>query len=310
MPMSPSMFVGRVVLPGLGLILAALLVWQSFGGAGPRLSGDPPEVAVGRSPGRDRIVAEGRVVAYPGAEVVVGTESGGTIVAMPVKEKDAVRKGDLLVEFRSDEIRAALDEAEARLAETVADLRHAERDVQRRERRNVLVPTPASEGEVDHWRTLETAIARKHAAQSARDRIRAQLARTRILAPIDGVVIARFAQAGETVEPSARLLTLANLSRLRIEAEVDEFDLARLTPGAEATITAEGFGPASWRGSVEEISDAVTARRIRPEDPGRPTDARILPVKIAWKEPTPLKLGQRVEVEIRSAQSGEIATPP
>ena len=40
------------------------------------------------------------------------------------------------------------------------------------------------------------------------------------------------------------------------------------------------------------------ARRIRPEDPGRPTDSRVMLVKIAMAEPTPLKLGQRVEVEI------------
>ncbi len=37
---------------------------------------------------------------------------------------------------------------------------------------------------------------------------------------------------------------------------------------------------------------------MRPEDPGRPIDARVLPVKIAFASPTPLKLGQRVEVTI------------
>jgi hypothetical protein len=55
---------------------------------------------------------------------------------------------------------------------------------------------------------------------------------------------------------------------------------------------------APWRGTVEEIPDQVVPRRIRPEDPGRPTDTRILAVKIALAGPTPLKLGQRVEVEI------------
>jgi HlyD family secretion protein len=74
--------------------------------------------------------------------------------------------------------------------------------------------------------------------------------------------------------------------------------------GSPVTITAEGFGPAKWRGTVEEIPDSVVSRRTRPADPGRPIDARVLPVKIALTEPTPLKLGQRIDVEIASPNPG------
>jgi hypothetical protein len=69
------------------------------------------------------------------------------------------------------------------------------------------------------------------------------------------------------------------------------------------SIVAEGFPGASWRGLVEEIPDTVVGRRLRPEDPGRPIDSRVLPVKIAFGEPTPLKLGQRVEVELAPPES-------
>ncbi len=67
-------------------------------------------------------------------------------------------------------------------------------------------------------------------------------------------------------------------------------------------IIAEGFPGASWKGTIEEIPDSVVSRRTRPEDPGRPIDARVLPVKIPFSEPTPLKLGQRIEVEIFAEQ--------
>ena len=66
----------------------------------------------------------------------------------------------------------------------------------------------------------------------------------------------------------------------------------------QATITAEGYPGRRWRGEVEEIADAVVARQTRPEDPGRPADTRVLLVRVAFREPNPLKLGQRVEVEI------------
>jgi HlyD family secretion protein len=48
----------------------------------------------------------------------------------------------------------------------------------------------------------------------------------------------------------------------------------------------------------------VVGRRTRPADPGRPIDARVLPVKIALVEPTPLKLGQCIDVEIESPNPG------
>ena len=46
---------------------------------------------------------------------------------------------------------------------------------------------------------------------------------------------------------------------------------------------------------MEEIPRSVTLRRLKPQDPGRPTDTRILAVKVAFAEPTPLKLGATVE---------------
>ena len=142
------------------------------------------------------------------------------------------------------------------------------------------------------------------AAIASRDRLDALIAKTRITAPIDGVVTARHVQPGEIAEPGTAVVTIADLNRLRIEAEVDEFDTARVALGSPVTITAEGYGPTKWRGTVEEIPDSVVSRRTRPADPGRPIDARVLPVKIALTEPTPLKLGQRIDVEIASSNTG------
>jgi multidrug resistance efflux pump len=146
--------------------------------------------------------------------------------------------------------------------------------------------------------TLTAAEARRDAARASVDRLEAELAKYRILAPIDGVVIARHADPGETIAPAAPLVTVADLTRLRVEAEVDEYDIPRVESGASATISAEGYPAPGWRGRVEEIADAVGPRQTRPEDPGRPADTRVLLVKIELLEKTPLRLGQRVEVEI------------
>ena len=102
------MFLGRVVLPALGLVVAAGLTWNSVRQITARTEISPRR----RSPpglrlaAAGRITAEGRVVAYPGAEVTVGTEVLGTIISMPAVETMAVRKGDLLVELRADDVKA------------------------------------------------------------------------------------------------------------------------------------------------------------------------------------------------------------
>jgi len=129
-------------------------------------------------------------------------------------------------------------------------------------------------------------------------RLEAELAKATITAPISGTVTSRFADTGAYLAAGAPLVTIADLRRLRIQAEVGEFDAARVALGESVTIRAESYS-ASWQGSVEEIPEEVVARQARPLDPSRPVDTRVLLVKIKLNEPLPLKLGQRVEVELR-----------
>ena len=297
--MSPTMFLGRVVLPAIGLFVAVGVTWHSLRKVTARtevISVGEPARSAARSTGR--IIAEGRVVAYPGAQVTVGTEVLGTIINMPARETVAVRKGDLLVELRSDDVKASLREAHFRLIEAEAGVRLLRARYQLDRIFPALsakTPQPADNRLDEH----AAAQARRDAAKAAVDRLEAESAKYRIMAPIDGVVIARHAEPGETVTPGSSLATIVDLSRLRVEAEVDEFDIAGVTLGAKATITAEGYPGQVWQSKIEEIADAVVARQTRPDDPGRPADTRVLRVKLALLEPNPLKLGQHVEVDIR-----------
>lgn len=284
----------RALWPALGLGLLAVVALQARGAVRPAAKAAAAAPAPAAS---DHLAAEGRVVAYPGAEVVVGTDLGGTVVILKVQEKEKVRKGQLLAELRSDDYRAALAEARARVTEADADIRLAESEVDRA--RSLWEKQVGSRQALDKAeRDVETARARRATAAATADRLEAVLAKTRILSPLDGVVIARYAQPGETLEPGRKILTIADLSRTRIEAELDEFDAGRVRLNDAVRITAEGYDAAAWRGRVEEIPDAVVGRRLKPQDPGKPEDTRVLLVKIALLEPTPLKLGQRVEIRI------------
>jgi RND family efflux transporter MFP subunit len=245
----------------------------------------------------DRIVAEGRLVAYPGAEVALSAEVAGTLVEVPVVELQRVRRGELVARLRTDDLEAELDESAARLAESRAEIRLASTELARSE--TLLARQVDTAARRDRARRdLDVAGAREATILATQERIRAEIAKRRIVSPIDGVVVWRAADPGETVEARAPIATVADLDRVRVEAEVDEFDVARIRAAAPVRVRAEGYAE-EWRGAVDEIPDAVSGRRLKPQDPGKPSDTRVLLVKVKLEAPTPLKLGQRVEVEIR-----------
>ena len=282
----------------VGLALVAATVYQAGAmGAGTAT----PKVAAAPA-GPPRVAAEGRVVTYPGSEVHVAAERGGRVVRVLVEEGQRVQKGDLLAELDSDELRAALDEARARVADAEAEIRLAE--VSRRRREALVAQQVVARHDLDQaTRDLEIAQARRDTAQAEAMRLLAQLRKTRIVAPLSGTVVARAVDPGETLETGAAVATLADLTRLRVEGEADEADAAALALGAPVEITAAGYPGQRWRGRIEDVAEAVSLRRIKPQDPARPTDTRVLAVKVAFAEPSPLKLGTTVELKITAPSS-------
>lgn len=283
----------RILYPILGiLILAATVVQVSANRPKPPLV---PSAAV-KTAEAQRVVAEGRVVTYPGAEITVGSDVAGTLERLTVDEKENVRKGQIIAVIKADDTRAALAVARARVGEAEADIRLYELEVERA--KNLWHEDVGSK---QAWekaeRDLDAARARRSSASAEVQRLTALVEKTVIAAPIDGVVITRHVHAGETIESGDPIVTVADLTKRRVEAEVDEFDAARVRLGAGVSVNAEGYDR-TWNGTIEEIPDSVVNRRLNPQDPSKPIDTRVLLVKVAFAEATPLKLGQRVEVRI------------
>ncbi len=245
---------------------------------------------------RQNVLAEGRVAVPVGAEITLGAELDGKLVRLLVNELAHVRAGDVVAEVDVREQQAALGEAWARVKEAGADVDFTAREKRRSQQlwnSNVVAEA-----------TLDRSVHDSTAAESHRGallagaaRISANIAKAKIVAPIDGTVTQRFADAGEMVAAGTPIVTVTDLSHLRVEAEVGEFDVARVRLGADVTIRAEGYDQ-RWYGKIAEIPDRVVPRSLKPLDPSRPVDTRVLLVKIELIEPVPLKLGQRVEVEV------------
>lgn len=258
---------------------------------------EAPPLAAASAKDSGWIRCEGRVAAYPGADVLVGTDQAGVVITLPVKEKESVKKGQLLARIDDREQRASLVAADARIREQEAEIQFQQNEVARRKRLSdsgVLDRRALEDAETQ----LQLLKARVDEAKGEAGQLRSLLAKREIRSPIDGVVLERFTNAGEAVAPGAKIVRVANLARTRIEAEVDEFDLTRVHIGSLVEISAEGSAE-TWQGRIEELPDAVGPRKLKPEDPARPTDIRVLLVKVAPLNPLPLKLGQKVELRIQ-----------
>jgi len=222
-------------------------------------------------------------------------------VQVKANERDRVAAGQTLAEIDVAEQRAALSEAYARVKEVETEVTYQENELGRAER--LLSGHALSEAARDRTRLdRDAAKARRASLRASASRLSTVVAKASASAPISGVVLERHAEAGEMVAPGTPLFSIADLSRLRIEAEVGEFDAPHVRLGAKARVRAEGHAGRVFEATVEEIPDQVVPRAMKPLDPARPIDTRVLVVKLALQDADGLKLGQRVEVELpRSA---------
>lgn len=295
-----SVWGGAAACAVVGLLYVALRWAPGVGGAAPAPSPTPAAEAW-----TGDVAAEGRVVAYPGREIVVSATRAGLLERVLVSERDVVPRGALLAELDSAELRATLAEAGAEVREHEADTRLAEVELKRKS--ELAEQGVLSRAELDRaQRDLDSNLARLETARATLARVEAQLRLTRVLAPISGTVLSLRSHAGETVEVGTPVLVLADLGRLRVEAETDESDIARLEVGAPAVVTCIAYPGRAWRGHVEEVPDQVTLRRLKFQDPTRPTDTRVVAVKVAFDEPHPLRLGTTVDLLVRQGT----AAPP
>ena len=279
-------------LSGVGLALLAGTALQARPGA----SAVPPRDTTVRSLGAG-VAAEGRVVAYPGSEVTIGADAIGLLLRVHVEEGDLVRKGQILAEVDASDLGAGRDEAVAKLEEALAELKLAQLNADRKIRLFQEGVIPAFDRDAAA-RDVDITEARIATARASIRRLDAQIAKTRLTSPIDGTVTSRVVNAGQMVDRGDAAFVVADLSRVRIEGEAHEADAGRVAIGAEVEIRADGFPGRSFRGHVEEIPGSVTRRRIKPQDPARPTDVRVLALKVAFDGATPLKLGSTVDLVV------------
>jgi HlyD family secretion protein len=206
----------------------------------------------------------------PLTEVQVGAQVSGRIVKVHVDFNSRVKRGDLLAEIdqkllgaQVDQTGAQLRSAQAALKRAEASLRASTANVGRLEK--LAADGLASQAEIDQARgTRDVAMADVAAAKAQISQTRAVLgsARTnydlaRIYSPIDGIVVSRAVEPGQTVAASFATPTLfviaQDLSKMQVFAEIDEADIGRVAEGLRADVVVDAFPGKKFEGKVTQL---------------------------------------------------------
>ncbi len=197
----------------------------------------------------------------PVSKVEVGTQVSGTIDRLYVDFNQVVRRGQLLAVLDTVLLKATVLDAQANLEKVSAQLEQAKADFERN--RTVFDKKLISEAEYLPYKVNYSAqIANLKSAQANLVRAERNLKFAVIRSPIDGTVISRNVEAGQTVAASLQAPVLfiiaGNLNKMEIHAAVDESDIGSIREGQSVHFQVPAYADKTFTGTVRQI-------RLQPE---------------------------------------------
>lgn len=188
--------------------------------------------------------------------VQVGTQVSGQIAAMFVDFNDRVKKGQLIARIDPTLQEQAVQDAQAGLDRSRAELSRTSEEYQRN--KSLFEGKVLTEVEFNTAKyAYEVAAANVKSAQVALARARRNLAYTSIYAPVDGVVIERNMDVGQTVASNysaPQLFLIAkDLSEMQILASVDESDIGLIQDGQKVRFSVQAYPSRSFEGTVKQV---------------------------------------------------------
>jgi HlyD family secretion protein len=255
------------------------------------------------------VQATGKV--QPTTQVDVSSERSGVIRTVNVKANSRVEKGDVLAELDTERMRAELSRimasqasAEAKLADARATLAEKQLSLARAERLSKQGISAIQDTEAARAAQARAEAGVK-AAEADIEVVKAErlmqetdITKMRILSPVDGIVLKRSAEPGQTVASSLQapvLFTLAeDLAQMQLEADVDEADIGNVKPGQEAMFSVDAYPGQSFPALIETVEfspnvtdNVVTYKAVLTVDnsklllrPGMTATAQIVTQKI------------------------------
>jgi HlyD family secretion protein len=279
-----------IAVVALILVIVALFVFRSF------QKGDVSIIyktaRVDRGDISSYITATGTI--NPVTIVEIRSQISGTIKDVYVDFNSRVKKGELLAEIGDPApFRAKVNQAEASLKKAQVDFDIAKKTMEANE--ELYKKRLISKQEYDDSRAkFASAIAALEQAKAELETAKSNLQSTAIRSPIDGIIISKNIDVGQTVttghESPPLFLIAGDLSKMQLNANVSEADIGKIKEGQEASFTVDAYPDQTFKGKVWQIRNApVTTQNVVTYDvviladnqdlklkPGMTADVKIL----------------------------------
>jgi HlyD family secretion protein len=268
----------RALIGGAALIAAGAAAWLAIAWWRRPEPVTYTTTAVVRSDVVAAVTASGTL--SPVLRVEVGSQVSGRVKELLVDYNDPVAAGQVIARLDPEVFESAVSQAKARLGSAQADLARA-RAVQRNAKAQharavgLLEAGTVAAAEVDvalaDMRSADAQVIAARAkvteAQAALDQARTNLAYTTITAPIDGIVIARKVDVGQTVAASLQAPTLfvlaGDLRDMEVHTSVAESDVGRILPGLPVEFSVDAFPERTFTATVKQVRyEATTVSNV------------------------------------------------
>lgn len=272
---SPRAILFRRIGIGLAVLVVLVILWRLFVGGDDKVAYATRPVERGDL----TVVVSATGNLAPTNQVEVGSEQSGTVMDVYVDNNDVVKNGQLLAKIDPQRLEDTVVQARAALASAEAGVQQAEATEQQSRatlRRQEQV-WKLSGGKVPSATELDVAradLARATAgvatARASVEQARASLSsaevalsRAYIRSPVNGQVLSRSIEPGQTVAASFNapvLFTIAqDLSQMRLEVKVDEADVGQVKKGQKATFTVDAFPGRTFPATIERVDVGANA---------------------------------------------------
>lgn len=246
--------------PSLTILLTATILTLSSAACRPTGSAARFETAaVGRGDIAQHVTASGTLSAV--ISVDVGSQVSGKISALHVDFNSPVKKGQVVAEIDPTVYEATLKQANGELASALANLTLKQQNLQRKK---ILVPAKAAaQLDLDQAHAeVAQAEATVTIREAALDSAKANLGYCKITAPVDGVVISRKIDLGQTLIAAMStplLFTIAqDITKMNISAAVSEADIGQVKEGQPVSFTVDAFAEETFSGTVTQVRKSPT----------------------------------------------------
>ena len=283
------------------IIIIAIIVWLFSGGKEEKQISFSFEKA---APANIQIGVTATGTIEPVTSVTVGTQVSGIVSRIYVDYNSVVKKGQVIAELDKTNLTSELNTAKANLASAQSSLNYETDNYKRYKTlysKGLVSADEYESAKLSYDKALQTVVSQKEQLTKAQT----NLGYATITSPIDGVVLSRAVEEGQTVAASfntPELFSIAkDLKDMRVIADIDEADIGEVKEGEPVTFTVDAFPNDTFEGVVTQVRQEAT------------TTNNVVTYEVVISAPNAdlkLKPGLTANVTIYTAEKNNVLSVP